>query len=120
MSASWKPRLVKIPVPIMLAITMEQAVTKPMVRRGPGDSLKGARRRQSSLNRQSRDYRQCDVYAHESSASAGPWDGILFWRLAVAAPLRGACARPQGRGYSSFIHNSVLSEAIPGTTLKAA
>src|SRR5881398_3863633 len=37
MSASWKPRLVKIPVPMVLAITMEEAVTKPIFRRGRGD-----------------------------------------------------------------------------------
>jgi hypothetical protein len=32
---------VKIPVPMMLAITMEQAVKKPMVRRGRGDFTEG-------------------------------------------------------------------------------
>src|SRR6266699_749299 len=34
MSANWKPRLVKMPVPMILAITMEHAVTKPIVRGG--------------------------------------------------------------------------------------
>src|SRR5204862_6327108 len=37
MSTSRKPRLVKMPVPIMLAITMEDAVTNPMVRCGIRD-----------------------------------------------------------------------------------
>src|SRR6266513_675043 len=41
MSASWKPRLVKIPVPMILAITMEEAVTKPIFRRGRGDFTEG-------------------------------------------------------------------------------
>ena len=30
-----------MPVPIMLAITMEEAVAKPMVRRGRGDCTEG-------------------------------------------------------------------------------
>jgi hypothetical protein len=38
MSATWNPRLVKTPVPMMFAITIPQAVKKPTVRDGGGNS----------------------------------------------------------------------------------
>src|SRR4051812_212447 len=49
MSATWKPRLVKTPVPIILAMTIPEAVRKPMegalgfsTRRILTDSVEGA------------------------------------------------------------------------------
>ena len=119
MSATWKPRLVKMPVPMMLAITIEDAVMKPTVRRGGGDFTEECSAIavivESTIPKLS-GLANCFGVAFKFMISPASVGGFVRKRLSAS---RDFLLVSNERGVRSLDFPE-LSEAILGITLKAA